>query len=39
MMVEIIGTRIVSEFGAYLILILGISIMILAYFVRNPSII
>jgi len=36
--IEIIGTRIIPEFGAYAILILGISIMTLVYFVRNSSI-
>ncbi len=33
--VEIIGTRVIPEFGTYAILILGISIMGLVYFVRN----
>ncbi|MGY5143270.1 MAG: PEFG-CTERM sorting domain-containing protein [Candidatus Nitrosopumilus sp. bin_32a] len=33
--IEIIGTRIIPEFGTYAILILGISIMGLVYFVRN----
>ena len=35
--IEIIGTRIIPEFGTYAILILGISIMGLVYFVRNSS--
>lgn len=33
--IEIIGTRVIPEFGTYAILILGISIMGLVYFVRN----
>jgi len=35
--IEIVGTRVIPEFGTYAILILGISIMGLVYFVRNSS--
>ena len=35
--IEIIGTRVIPEFGTYAILILGISIMGLVYFARNSS--
>jgi len=35
--IEIIGTRVIPEFGTYAILILGISIMGLVYFTRNSS--
>ena len=35
--IEIVGTMVIPEFGAYAILVLGISIMMLVYFVRNSS--
>ncbi len=37
--IEIIGTRIIPEFGAYAILILGISVLGLVYFARKSSIV
>jgi len=37
--IEIIGTRVIPEFGAYAILILGISILGLVYFVRKSPIV
>ena len=37
--IEIIGTRVIPEFGAYAILILVISIIGLVYFARNSSIV
>ena len=36
--IEIIGTRIIPEFGAYAILILGISVLGLVYFARKSAI-
>ena len=35
--IEIIGTRVIPEFGAFTILIFGVSILGLIYFVRKPS--
>lgn len=35
--VEIIGTKVIPEFGAFTILTLGISILVLIYFVRKSS--
>ena len=37
--IEIIGTRVIPEFGTYAILILGISILGLIYFARKSSIV
>ena len=37
--IEIIGTRVIPEFGAYAILILGVSILGLIYFARKSSIV
>ena len=37
--IEIIGTRVIPEFGAYAILILGISIVGVVYFMRSSSMI
>lgn len=37
--IEIIGTRVIPEFGAYTILILGISVLGLVYFARKSSIV
>lgn len=35
--IEIVGTRVIPEFGAYAILVLGISVFGLIYFVRKSS--
>lgn len=35
--IEIIGTRVIPEFGLYSILILGVSVLGLVYFARNSS--
>jgi len=35
--IEIVGTRVIPEFGSYAILILGFSVLVLVYFVRKSS--